>query len=168
MQPSQFRAYIKKFVEIVVKYQNTNLFGKFKTFQTSAEYERIISDNQFLSDMATEPFTIRLLVGVMPDLKEILAKRSPLINLSMLEIIESFVNKWIENEISRFDREEGWQLSEFVDVDEDKLLSPDNVEGVIYYINLEALKIIKHLWVTDKISKNKFDLSDISEITDAD
>lgn len=45
VQPDQFREYIKKFVEIVGKYQNTKLFGKFNTFKTSAEYEAIIDGN---------------------------------------------------------------------------------------------------------------------------
>lgn len=118
--------------------------------------------------MATEPFTIRLLIGVIPDLKLILAKRSSLINLSMFDILEAFVNRWIENEISRLDKEDCRQLSEFIDVDENDLFTQDSMEYMISCINQEALKLISYLWVNDKASSNKFSSGDTKAITDSD
>ena len=44
--------------------------GKFEAFKTAKEYEDIMESNQSLKDMAKEPFTIRLLVGIMPKLKK--------------------------------------------------------------------------------------------------
>ena len=62
--------YIKKFVEVVNLYKNSKLFGKFNAFETYEEYKEMFNNNKALQEMATEAFTIRLLVGIMPDIKE--------------------------------------------------------------------------------------------------
>jgi hypothetical protein len=52
--------------------------------------------------MAKEPFTIRLLVGIMPSLKtKILNNLAHISKITMYEILQIFTDKWIENEIYR-------------------------------------------------------------------
>lgn len=65
----QLKEYLGKFVDTVNQYNSSHLMGKFESFKTSKEYEDMMESNQSLKEMAKEPFTIRLLVGIMPRLK---------------------------------------------------------------------------------------------------
>lgn len=51
-------------------YKDSKLFGKFNAFKTYEEYKEMLDNSTALQDIATEPFTIRLLVGIMPDIRD--------------------------------------------------------------------------------------------------
>lgn len=55
--------------------------------QSFEEFEAILDNNPGLSEIITEPFTIRLLIGVLCDLHEKLKKNSPNIRLTMFELL---------------------------------------------------------------------------------
>lgn len=72
-----------------------------------------------LRDMATEPLTIRLLVGVMPDLKQKLGDSGlGSSQVTMHEILRIFIDRWIANEVVRLSRDQQYTLAEKVaDID---------------------------------------------------
>lgn len=134
--------YIKKFVEIVNKYKDSKLFGKFNAFKSYNEYQSMLNSNIALQQMATEPFTIRLLVGIMPDIRDRFnSSKGQSRCITMLEILQIFISKWVENEISRLGKRDKEQLAEeIVDIDPGQL--DDNIEEAVDAINSEALHII--------------------------
>ena len=56
--------------------------------------------------MATEPFTIRLLVGIMPDIRDKFGERGHGIKITLFEVLQIYIEKWIENEMARLNHDE--------------------------------------------------------------
>lgn len=78
----------------------------------------MLDSNSSMQDMAKEPFSIRLLVGIMPDIRDKLKTRSKDIKVTMFEVMEIFINNWIKNEISRLNREDKNDVAERIaDID---------------------------------------------------
>lgn len=155
----ELEKYLESFVRAVCAYNETKLFGKFKSFKTKEEYQQMILQNRALADLATEPFTIRLLVGIMPDLKEALSSDGQ--SVTMMGLLELFVNRWIENELLRLSKEEQGQVAEVVaDIDANEL--EKEIPGVVDSINQIAVSIALHLWVQgNKVSSNVFTVNDL-------
>lgn len=68
-------------------YKDSKLFGKFNAFKTYEEYKDMLDSSTALQDMATEPFTIRLLVGIMPLIKDKCINQSKNIVITLYEVL---------------------------------------------------------------------------------
>lgn len=154
--------YLEKFVKEVQVNKNL-FFGKFNCFDTVNEYTEMFTNYPSLQNMAQEPFTLRLILGIMPDIKKM--QKSTTSNITLYEIFQIFVRKWVENEIFRLNEADQYQMTEFVDID--RIESEEDQQAVIEQVVIGGGLILKQLWIADKLN-NEFSAEDLEAIQNDD
>ena len=65
------KEYINKFVKVMKMCQSANLFTKLDVYPTQEEYLYMLNNNKSLTNLATNPLMIRILIGIMPILQSL-------------------------------------------------------------------------------------------------
>lgn len=82
MKSDKVYDFLKKVVSVVNMYKDSRFFDELNTFKSFEEYKCFLESNKSLTELDTEPLTLRFLVSIMPELSDMFGGKASHIQIT--------------------------------------------------------------------------------------